>query len=741
MNGDTTMLELFLSEARDHSRSLEQGLLKMEESGQAGVEIEPLMRAAHSIKGAARIVGLDRAVELAHAMEDVFVAVGSGKCALSSAGVDVLLSGTDFFSQLAKAPVEEIASWIDSNTDWATKIQDDLGSVLAGEAPALEAKVDPAPEPKQPATCPEPVRTQESDADRAVRVSADKLSRLMGLAGEAMIEARNLEPFLQGLHALRENQENLGALLEDMALILAQSALCPSGAPEVMEAVQEKFAACRDSLGKQIEALDAYSLETENLTTRLYHASITTRMRPIKDGLAGFSRMVRDLAKATGKKIRLEINGENTRVDRDILSRLEAPLNHILRNAIDHGIEPVDERQARAKPPEGLIKLVAGQKAGMLLITVKDDGQGLDPEKIRARIVQKGLADSNMAKGLEDEELFEFLFLPGFSTSETVTEISGRGVGLDVVQAMVREVGGSVRVESVPGSGTRFLLELPLTLSVVRMLMVGIAGEIYAFPLNKVDQVLSVPRPSVLTREGRQYFLQNNEDLGLVPAGRALGLVAREDPPVADFLPVVVIRDRLSRYGLVVDRLLGEKPLVVRPLNPRLGLVPNVSAAAISDDGSPVLVLDADDLARTVDHMFFGGRAFKPERSGRKKTAKRVLVVDDSITVREAEKRILENKGYLVDTAVDGMDGLHSIKSVSYDLVVTDVDMPRLNGIDMVKQIRKDRADLPVVMVSYKDRDQDREDGLMAGANFYLTKSSFYDESFLDAVRDLIGDP
>ena len=352
------------------------------------------------------------------------------------------------------------------------------------------------------------------------------------------------------------------------------------------------------------------------------------------------------------------------------------------------------------------------------------------------------MIDAETASQLSETELIEFLFLPAFSTAEEVTEISGRGVGLDVVKNMVQQVGGTLRAESNKGEGMRFHMQLPLTLSVTRTLLVEIGGEPYAFPLARIDRALDVPQSDVEVVEDRQYIKFEDQSIGLIPAPQVLELEGAES--AGENLSVVVISDRLSRYGLVVDRFLGERDLVVRPLDPRLGKTTDISAAALMEDGTPALIVDVDDLVRSMDNLISGGRLVKIGMVADQQedwAPKRVLVVDDSITVREVERRLLENRGYRVEVAVDGMDGWNAVRTGLYDLIVTDVDMPRMDGIELVRQIKGDAElkALPVMIVSYKDRQEDRMLGLEAGADYYLTKSSFHDETLIEAVEDIIG--
>jgi two-component system sensor histidine kinase and response regulator WspE len=345
---------------------------------------------------------------------------------------------------------------------------------------------------------------------------------------------------------------------------------------------------------------------------------------------------------------------------------------------------------------------------------------------------------------MSDSELLEFLFLPGFSLKETVTDVSGRGVGLDVVQDMVKRVRGIVRVSSQPGKGTRVQLQLPVTLSVIRCLIADIGSEAYAFPLAQVARTLTVSHDRIERLEGRQHFDLDGRSIGLVAGHQVFAI--DQAAPTADTLPVIVVGDAHHAYGLIVERLLGERDLVVQPLDPRLGKVKDIAAGALMDDGTPVLIVDTEDMIRSIDRIVADSRVAAVAlggAAGAGKSRKRVLVVDDSLTVRELERKLLGSRGYDVDVAVDGMDGWNAVRTGQFDLVVTDIDMPRMDGIELVTLITNDPRfkSLPVVVVSYKDRDEDRRRGLQAGAAHYLTKGSFHDDTLIQAVVDLIGEP
>jgi two-component system, chemotaxis family, sensor histidine kinase and response regulator WspE len=781
---DPALLELFVSEVQTHTDVLNEGLLILESKPQAREPLEALMRSAHSIKGGARVVGLDIAVKLAHVMEDCFVAAQRNQLQLASMQVDALLHAVDTLSHLAQAAVTGDHAQLTHAYERALALIQTLNALYHGEAPPLtpppststSTSTSPSPVPvpemnvvpeqgedsvtdslpvtvnmqRQPQAQPTVISTSENtsppaavhDSDRTVRVTAHKIERLMGLAGEVTVSARWLPPFSDSLLTLKRAQMELTTILEKLQDHLNQNDADVNSFKELQKA-RDKNKECTAYLADRLNQLDVFTSTFATHADRLYREVIGVRMRPFADGAKGFPRMMRDLARQLGKKVQFEIIGKSTEVDQDIQEKLDAPLTHLLRNAMDHGLESPRERRAAGKPETGTIRMEVSHRSGMLMITVSDDGRGVDPVKLRAKILRKGLAGPDIVAQLSDNELMDFLFLPGFSTAAQITEISGRGVGLDVVHSMVHEVGGLVRAESKPGQGMRFHLELPLTLSVIRTFLVEIAGEPYAFPLTRIDRCLRLNPTEIEVVEDRQYFRFSNNNIALVNIHDVLEL--NSSPPQVEEVSVVVVSDRFNIYGLVVDRFIGEYDLVVRPLDPRLGKVPDISAVAVMLDGSPVLIFDIEDLVHSIDKRMGARRLRKisenePNHEQRRRL--RILVVDDSITVREMERKLLEHRGYHVEVAVDGMDGWNAVRSEHFDLVVSDIDMPRMNGIELVKRIKQTDHlhHLPVVIVSYKDTEEHRLQGLEAGANYYLTKSSFEDESFINAVTDLIGE-
>lgn len=759
---DASLLELFSLEAEAQTQVLNEGLLALERNPTQADQLEACMRAAHSLKGAARIVGVDAGVSVAHVMEDCLVSAQEGRLRLHPEHIDALLQGTDLLMRIATPGSDNVGpADIDAYVAHLNELLDPSGRVAPRAAPVefdvsqLLLAPEPLPEP-EPLLQPEPVapvaaepapeparrpqRLTES-GERVLRVTAERLNSLLDLSSKSLVETQRLKPYLMALHRLKRMQSTSLRALDTLNEQLKVVGLTH----EVEEALNEARRVLSESqhlLSEQTAELDEFGWQTSQRAQLLYDTALACRMRPFADVLVGQERMVRDLGRTLGKQIRLDIEGEKTQVDRDVLEKLEAPLTHLLRNAVDHGIESPEQRLLAGKPPEGTIRLRVSHQAGLLAVELSDDGAGVDLERLRRSIVERQLSTAETVAQLSEEELLTFLFLPGFSLRDTVTEVSGRGVGLDAVQHMVRLLRGAIVLEQTAGQGSRFLLEVPLTLSVVRSLVVEVADEAYAFPLAHIERMRDLLPDDIVQVEGRQHFWHEGRHVGLVAASQLL----QRPPSQSDdeTLKVVVIRERDAVYGVAVERFIGERTLVVLPLDPRLGKVQDISAGALLDDGSPVLIVDVEDMLRSVDKLLNTGRLERIDRRNRhtaELTRKRILVVDDSLTVRELQRKLLINRGYEVAVAVDGMDGWNALRAEHFDLLITDIDMPRMDGIELVTLLRRDNRlqSMPVMVVSYKDREEDRRRGLDAGADYYLAKASFHDDALLDAVVELIG--
>jgi len=754
---DASLLELFSLEAEAQTQVLSSGLLALERNPTQADYLESCMRAAHSLKGAARIVGIDSGVSVAHVMEDCLVSAQEGRLLLRPEHIDALLQGTDLLMRIAtpanapqapdiEAYVALMGRLLDPSTPPAVasppmaELQMQAPSApIETPPPAPMPAVDTAPETSDPA--PRKNKRTAEGGERVLRVTAERLNSLLDLSSKSLVETQRLKPHLATMQRLKRMQNNGLRALESLNVHLKEQALSLE-AQEALEDARRLLAESQQLLAEKNAELDEFAWQASQRAQVLYDTALACRMRPFADVLTGQVRMVRDLGRSLGKQVRLEIEGEKTQVDRDVLEKLEAPLTHLLRNAVDHGIETPEQRLLKGKSEEGLIRLRASHQAGLLVLELSDDGNGVDLEKVRRSIVERQLSPAETAAQLSEEELLTFLFLPGFSLRDTVTEVSGRGVGLDAVQHMVRQLRGAVVLEQTAGEGSRFHLEVPLTLSVVRSLVVEVGEEAYAFPLAHIERMCDLEPQDIVQIEGRQHFWHEGRHVGLVAASQLLNRPASQSS--GETLKVVVIRERDAVYGVAVERFVGERTLVVLPLDERLGKVQDISAGALLDDGSVVLIVDVEDMLRSVDKLLNTGRLERIARHGNQAAEvarKRILVVDDSLTVRELQRKLLLNRGYDVAVAVDGMDGWNALRSEDFDLLITDIDMPRMDGIELVTLLRRDTRlqSLPVMVVSYKDREEDRRRGLDAGADYYLAKASFHDDALLDAVVELIG--
>jgi two-component system sensor histidine kinase and response regulator WspE len=737
LNIDPIMFDLFKSEVVNNTAIIFDQLQDSEDS-LLPERIIALFKSTKSIKGASKIVGIEIVSEITDRIEIIFNLVLNNTLKLDKEKIKILIDAINYINELKNCEIATVYDYLNSNIEKSNTIVESLSQLIETK-PLHKLKDEIQSSPKDEELT-EQVKTKESKVkktdDAFVRIHSKNLNKLLGLAGESLVQAKSIKTFSKSLHQIKTINKELFRKLEEIYN-------SDKDEPELEAECIKILNASNNLLLQKIEEYEQFSRTLEILSDKLYSEVVSSKMRPFSDGLHGYPRMIRDLAKKMEKKVKFDIIGENTLVDREILEKLEAPLTHLLRNSIDHGLENPEERKLMGKPEEGILTLEAQHRAGMLNISVKDDGKGIDLEKLRKKVIEKNYVSNEMAQALSNNELLDFLFLPGFTTTDKVTEVSGRGVGLDVVHSTIQEVRGSVRVDTKINQGSVFTLILPITLSVLRTLLIKLGGEIYALPLTRIDRIVKVKQDELKIIEDRQFCIVDDENIGVVDGNQLIQKSVSHQIDI-DY-SIIVISDRMNRYGIVIEELLGQSELVVIPLDSRLGKIPNIHAGAILEDGKPILILEVDDLIRNIDSILLHSKPSKitQKESKAKTEKKKILVVDDSLTVREVERKLLENSGYNVIVAVDGIDGWNLIQGNTFDLIITDVDMPRMNGIELVYKIKTDvrYKEIPIMIVSYKDREEDKIKGLQAGANYYLTKSSFHDESLIEAVRDMIGEP
>jgi two-component system, chemotaxis family, sensor kinase CheA len=465
-------------------------------------------------------------------------------------------------------------------------------------------------------------------------------------------------------------------------------------------------------------------------------------MQPFSSLLEVFPKLARDLARARGKEVEVVIHRGDIEIDRQILEEMKEPLIHIVRNCIDHGIEAPQERERKRKPRRGTVTVAISQKNGSEVeLLVSDDGTGIDATRVKSAAQKLGLIAQGEPDRLNAQEALSLIFQSGVSTSPTITDISGRGLGLAIVREKAEKLGGVISVDTSPDVGTTFRIVLPLTLAAFRGVLVQVAEHLFVLPLTQVERVMRVNKAEITTVESRETLQLNGQVVSLVRLEDALGLPGKNATDASvDNIPVVVLAAAEKRIAFAVGAVLGEQEVLVKRLGPQLSRVRNIAGATVLGTGQVVPVLNVPDVLKSAVRASAaaaspGMTAVEREGAGRKS----VLIVEDSVTTRMLLKNLLETAGYRVRTAVDGVDGLAQLRSGAVDIVVSGVDMPRMNGFDLTAQIRGDKkfADVPVVLVTTLASPADRERGMQVGANAYLMKSGFDQSDLLAVIQRL----
>ena len=663
---DADLAELFRDESAQRLDQMDTALLAVE-SGAAGAEtIDSLFRNAHTIKGAAGMLGFDDVRALAHAAEDVLASMRAAEAFPPEFAPPLLRATAALRAQInADGTAEPVAGLL---KDLAACRAARTDGETAGSAPGAAAAA--APNPASPATAGASAGAGAGDG-RTLRVPAGKIDHLLDVAGEIMQYRTRLAHSLGG----------------------------QAGQPED---VAEAFGA------------------GERMLDDLRDTAVGMRTLPLAVIAGPLPRMVRDFARAAGKEVEFVVTGADTELDRVILESLSEPLGHLLRNAVIHGVESPAERERAGKPARGRVELRAASRGSFVEIVVADDGRGASPEVIGEARREGSLAD--------------VLARPGYSTADEVTDLAGRGVGLDAVRSYVHSLGGSLAVRSEPGQGMEVVQLLPVALALMEVLLFERAGAVYGVPLAVVQQVVMVTQR--LTLEGRQALEIGGSS---VPVADFAALIGAAAPPLGDQPPALIISVAGRRAVVTCDALLGEEEVVVKPLGPLLAGLEGYLGASILGDGRIALLIEPAMLTRKS--LGVPGPAV-PRAADGPAAATKILVVEDSFTVRELQRSILEAAGYCVATAHDGRDALAVLdQDAAISLVITDLEMPELDGIGLTRAIRADaaRSSLPVVVVTSRADEEDRLRGIEAGADAYMGKRSFDQQALLATVERLVG--
>jgi len=739
-------LARFVDEAREHLSTMADGFAALDRNPADRGALDGVFRSAHTIKGSSKMLKLEAVNETAHRVEDLLDALRAGRLSWDDALASLLDRGLEALGRL----VESLASNLSAGAGAAEIVSDsallealalplrgidgdrDLVASGGGLAQAASGEAAIAPEKTmraaiavavadEPAADPKPSPEAVMRAPDTVRIRIEKIDELVKLMGEVVsTHGRSL----QRIADLREIRKSRRAGNEAEGSALARE---------------------REAFDRFAKVLRDDVIAQERLMSELHAKALVMRMLPLSLVFEPSARMVREIARSLGKEAECSVTGSGIELDRHMIEKIGDPVLHLLRNAVDHGIETPAERAAAGKPVKGRVSLSARQDGGWVALEIADDGKGIDVAAIRDKALRKGLLSAEKLATMKQEEIVDLIFLPGFSTSPIITDLSGRGVGLDVVKrSVVDDLRGIVSVESNPGGGTRFSLRLPISLAVMRVLVVKVGKESYGFAAQYVSELVRAREEEFRDIAGRRALIVRNE---FVPVIRLAELLGLEEPGAprgrktardgeAGFELLLVARSRGEKIALTIDGLVDERDMVIKPLPKHMRGVAMVSGIVMTGKSELLSVLHVPalvELARRARGDTTGGEISTPG------APIKVLVVDDSLNTREIERDVLEAHGYAVTLAEDGVDGLGKALSGDFDAVLTDIEMPGMDGFTLTERLREDERyrDTPIIMVTSRQKEEDKRRGIKVGADAYIVKGDFEQGNLVETLRRL----
>ena len=755
----------FVPEAEEYIRTIISGLLDLEKGTSSPKTIEDVFRAAHSLKGAAQAVQAPAISSLCQIMESVFSGMKKGTLQPGRDAYDSLQRAADVLAAMLSA-----SGWDDPRSP---QVRKELESALAAKAPprggafafpgmrkeAGESHKEDAADASSPAQAAQaasvpaqekpPARDPATAAVPGKPASQDTVRIAVGKLDDLFLKAEELIPVNQVLGVRFEEVREIRVLLSnwqdawrkelDALHRAGPSGRCSRPVTCFLDEGRTRLGELREKAGALEKALAADRHVTEGLVESLIESARAVLMLPCATLLQGFPKIVRDLARDLGKEAELTIEGGDIEMDKRILEGLKDPLVHLVRNAVDHGLEKPEERRSRGKPSAGSLSLsVSSVDGGRVQVLLTDNGRGIDAGRVRESAVRAGVLTREEALSLDDDAARTLIFRSGVSTSPIITDISGRGLGMAIVSEGVEALGGSVAVSSVPGEGTTFAISLPLTLAAFRGVLVEERNRLFVIPTANVKRVARIRRSDVRRVENRESVSLDGAPLALVRLGGLLELPPQPDAADRKTLTVVAVSSGTVTIALVVDRVAGEREILLKPLGRQLRRVRNIAGVTISGSGDIIPVLNCADLVTSSRKA--SGPSIASSQAGSGDGRRRILVAEDSITSRTLLKNILNAAGYDVRIAVDGMEAWEMIAAQEPDVVVSDVEMPRMNGFELTAKIRSEErfAGLPVVLVTSLESAEDKERGVAAGADAYIVKGGFDQGALIEVIRRLL---
>lgn len=704
----------FVEEAKEHLGRLASGLAEIEQGAVSAEKINSLFRSVHTLKGSSRMLKLEPITQVSHSLEDLLSALREGRVAINPAVIALLYQGVDALSDQVQQLIE--CGQVEALSSVNTQLCQQLTATAEGQTlNAVAAELVAFKSSKLAAEDASGASAQPTlTASDTVRVKLDKLDELIKLMGELVSSHA-------GMRELAMTSQQLEQQLQQQL---------HSHLPVAMQQFSRKM---RDIV-----------LAQENLMQELHDKTLQMRMLPLAIVLEPAARLVRDMARSLGKQVECRISGSEIELDRQMIDQLADPIIHLLRNALDHGIETPDIRQQKCKPVQGLLQISARQDGGWVVLEVRDDGQGLSLVTIRDKALKKGLVSSEQLAEMSDQQVSDLIFEPGFSTSNIITEFSGRGVGMDVVKrSIVDDLQGVISLHSSLDQGTCFTLRLPLSLAMMRVLLIRAGEQVLGFTAQYVTELISVAVSGLINVADRNAVIIRNEFvpvielvdlLQLPPASAAKKSLSR----TRSELLLLVIRVHNEKLALIIDELLDERDLVIKQLPEHLRFNALISGMVTIGHNELVSLIHVPyvlDIARKARQP-----VNRRAQTDQEKPKKRILVVDDSLNTREIERDVLEAWGYHVTLAEHGQEGLDKALAEQFDAVLTDVEMPIMDGFTLTARLREHERyqTCPIIIITSREKESDRRRGIEVGADAYIVKGSFDQNSLVDTLKVLL---
>lgn len=681
----------------EHLQQLSRGVVLLERTPINKTLLEALLLRTHSFKGSAAIMGFKRIESILHKIEDGLEAMTQGDIQVEKKDVDVFLEALDIITALLDGPVVKGPG----DADPVDRVCQALEDIVASGFDIAQKTEEQKPIPEKPRS---PVAPPRRPQEIWSRVETGRLDHVVNLASDVFVAIHRIRDLITKFSSQLKADPQLSGKFDDT-----------------------------------LQEFREFGDDVQKLSKRLQDEVLTLRMSPVTYLFDPYVREIRDLSHQKGKDVVVNVSGGEMLWDKAIMDRMREPILHLLRNALDHGIEAPEEREKRGKSRVGEIQLSVSREGGQVVLEVRDDGAGISVAQVRAVALHKGLVSLEQIEAFSDEQIHSLLFLPGFSTKGEVSELSGRGVGLNVVRDEVLRLKGRIEVESREGRGTRFVLRLPLTLAITETFLIKSGAEIFAIPVENIVEIMRVDPQEIRMESGREVCAVRGQSLPLIRLDALLKL-PRQGLLEKHRLPMAVVQSVNSRAGILFDEILGRQPVICKSLGEWLGVVPFVFGATILNNGRVGLVLDIHQIINSLGEPLLRPAVAELEK-GSVQHKKKILVVDDIFIAVQIAKDILASVGYEVVTARNGKEGLECALQENFDAIITDIVMPEMDGIAMITALRQEKEyrEVPIIVLTTRQNEEDKRRGMDAGADAYLSKGDFSAPVLVETLERLLG--